>query len=219
MWSARAQTEYPARTEQAQGTEADVAISWQLAINLRDHRRSGEAELDRVLRRQKVVWLSTARPDGRPNLVPIWFLWDGSAFLIFSKPDAQKVRNLRRNPDVMLALGDADRDFDVQLVAGRAELLDRTTHELLPPALVKKYSRQLRALGLSPCEYAETYSQPIRVVPARFLEWRGRSHLEARSGARRASWSARLAARVRPPSVPPWLLVGGTVWAPIIQDA
>ena len=65
------------------------------------------ARILRFLEREPIVWLSTVRPDGSPHLVPIWFSWDGEALLIFSKPGAQKVRNLRARPSVMLALGDA----------------------------------------------------------------------------------------------------------------
>ena len=61
----------------------------------------------------------------------------------FSKPDAQKVRNLRANPSVMLALGDAEDDFDVGLLEGRAELLDRPTREVLPAGLCAKYAARL----------------------------------------------------------------------------
>ena len=78
----------------------------------------------RFLEAEPIVWVSTVRPDGTPHLIPIWFWWDGEALLVFSKPDAQKVRNLRANPSVMLALGDVEDDFDVGLVEGRAELLD-----------------------------------------------------------------------------------------------
>ena len=44
------------------------------------------------------------RADGRPHLVPVWFLWDGETLLIFSEPEKQKVRNLRANGQVSLAL-------------------------------------------------------------------------------------------------------------------
>ena len=83
------------------------------------------ARIRRFLEEEPVVWLSTVRPDGAPHIVPIWFWWDGGALVVASKPGAQKVRNLRANPSVMLALGDAEDDFDVGLVKGRAELLDR----------------------------------------------------------------------------------------------
>jgi PPOX class probable F420-dependent enzyme len=133
------------------------------------------ARMRRFLEREPVVWLSTVRPDGAPHLVPIWFWWDGEAILVFSKPDAQKVRNLRRRPSVMLALGDAEDDFDVGLIEGHAELVEQPTSELLPPAHVAKYARQLQTIGLTSGEYAATYSQVIRIVPDRPLGWHGRS--------------------------------------------
>jgi PPOX class probable F420-dependent enzyme len=128
----------------------------------------------RFLELEPVVWLSTVRPDGGPHLVPIWFWWDGDALLVFSKPDAQKVRNLRERPAVMLALGNAEADFDVAMLVGRAELLERPTSEVMPEAHLAKYARQLAAIGLTATEYAATYSQVIRIVPVRPLDWHGR---------------------------------------------
>src|SRR3954447_14866070 len=116
----------------------------------------------RFLEKEPVVWLSTVRPDGNPHLVPIWFWWDGEAILVFSKPNAQKVRNLRANPSVMLALGDAEEDFDIDLFEGRAQLLDVPTEKVVPAAHLAKYADQLTAIGLTPTEYAATYSQVIR---------------------------------------------------------
>lgn len=133
------------------------------------------ARILRFLEREPVVWLSTVRPDGGPHLVPIWFLWDGEAILVFSKPNAQKVRNLRERGSVMLALGDADDDFDVGVLEGSAELLDRPTREVMPAAHVAKYASQLATLGLTAEAYAATYSQVIRIRPIRFLPWHGRT--------------------------------------------
>lgn len=131
--------------------------------------------IDRLLREEPVVWLSSVRPDGGPHLVPIWFSWDGREILIASKPHAQKVRNLRANPGVMLALGEAEEDFDVGLLEGRAELLDAPAAAVLPASHLPKYRRQMAAIGLSPTEFLSTYSQVIRIVPTRFLPWRGRT--------------------------------------------
>jgi PPOX class probable F420-dependent enzyme len=133
------------------------------------------ARIFRFLEREPVVWLSSVRPDGVPHLVPIWFWWDGEALLVASKPDAQKVRNLRANPSVMLALGDAEDDFDIGLIEGRAELLDRPTADVIDTARLEKYADQLGALGLTAADYASTYSQVIRITPRGFLGWHGRS--------------------------------------------
>jgi PPOX class probable F420-dependent enzyme len=133
------------------------------------------ARIDRLLRLEPVVWLSTVRPDGRPHLVPIWFSWDGREILIASKPNAQKIRNLRANPVVMLALGEAEDDFDVGLLEGRAELLDAPSAAVLPASHCAKYRSQMAAIGLSPAQFLATYSQAIRIVPTRFLPWHGRT--------------------------------------------
>jgi PPOX class probable F420-dependent enzyme len=71
------------------------------------------ARLTRFLEEEPVVWLSTVCADGAPHLVPTWFTWDGEALTILSKPSARKVQNLEAEPRAMLALGDAEDDFDV----------------------------------------------------------------------------------------------------------
>ncbi len=131
--------------------------------------------IDRLLRDEPVVWLSSVRPEGGPHLVPIWFSWDGRQILIASKPHAQKIRNLRANPNVMLALGEAEDDFDVGLLEGRASLLDAPAATVLPPSHLAKYRSQMASIGLSPAEFLTTYSQVIRIVPTRFLPWHGRT--------------------------------------------
>lgn len=133
------------------------------------------ARIQGFLSSEPIVWLSTVRPNGAPHVVPIWFWWDGDALLVFSKPDAQKVRNLRERPDVMLALGDAEDDFDIGMIEGRAEILDAPTSAVLPPAHLDKYRERMAAVGLSPETYIATYSQVIRIVPTRYLGWHGRS--------------------------------------------
>jgi PPOX class probable F420-dependent enzyme len=136
---------------------------------------SPAARIDGLLRSESTVWLSTVSAEGTPHLVPIWFSWDGDRLFIASKPHAKKVRNLRANPRLMIALGEPDDDFDVGLVEADAELPDATTADLLPPDHLAKYARQMRQMGIDPAEYVETYSQPILIRPTRFLPWHGRS--------------------------------------------
>jgi PPOX class probable F420-dependent enzyme len=131
--------------------------------------------IDRLLRTEPVIWLSSVRPDGRPHLIPIWFSWDGQDIHVASKPEAQKIRNLRANPTVMLALGEAEVDFDVGLLEGRAELLDRPASAVLPPGHLSKYTARMAGIGLSRDEFLATYSQVIRITPTRFLPWHGRT--------------------------------------------
>jgi PPOX class probable F420-dependent enzyme len=135
------------------------------------------ARIQRFLAEEPIVWLSTVRPTGGPHLVPIWFWWDGEALLVFSKPDAQKVRNLRANPSVMLALGDAEDDFDVGLLEAWAEVtgVGGGDPAPLPAQFLAKYRERIVGLGITPAEFAATYSATIRLTPSRALGWHGRS--------------------------------------------
>lgn len=58
---------------------------------------------------ERNVWLTTLRPDGSPHVTPIWFTWDGRAFWMCTSSGNVKVRNLRADPRVALALEDGDR--------------------------------------------------------------------------------------------------------------
>jgi PPOX class probable F420-dependent enzyme len=151
------------------------------------------ARVERFLAEEPVVWLSTVRPDGLPHLVPVWFAWDGEAITIMSKPGAQKVRNLRERPSAMLALGDAEADFDVSLLEATAECVDGPAQ--LPAAFLAKYAERIAELGLTPEQFAATYSLQIRLTPTRALGWHGRSEPASVVAA------ARRVARRRPASI------------------
>ena len=130
------------------------------------------------LERDAIVWVSSIRPDGAPHVLPVWFHWDGGSILIFSKPHAQKVRNLRAHPRVMVAVGQPGLDFDVELIEGRAEFLDVPTAEALPQAFLDKYAGLMAQAGIDAARFAEVYSQPIRFRPTRFLDWGGRGWID-----------------------------------------
>ena len=128
-------------------------------------------QVEERLRAEPIVWLSSVRPDRRPHLVPVWFHWDGQRVLILSEPNNQKVRNLRANPQVMIAVDDTRGGGDVALVEGTAELLTEPTAAVAPPAYFEKYADLIASLGWTADAMAAQYSQPIRVTPTRFLSW------------------------------------------------
>jgi PPOX class probable F420-dependent enzyme len=130
------------------------------------------ARVDRFLCEEPVVWLSTVRPDGAPHLVPTWFAWDGETIEIRSKAGAQKVRNLRADGRAMLAIGDAEADFDVSLLEADARLEDDAP---LSATFLAKYSERIASLGLTADQFAQTYGMTIRLTPTKALGWHGRS--------------------------------------------
>jgi PPOX class probable F420-dependent enzyme len=130
-------------------------------------------EAEAALRSDPVVWLSSVQPDGRPHLVPVWFLWDGERIVAFSKPHARKIGNLREQPRVMVAVGTPGPDFEVELIEATAELPDSSATDVMPAGFGKKYRELLRRAGLTVQRFAEVYSQPIVLRPTRFLGYGG----------------------------------------------
>jgi PPOX class probable F420-dependent enzyme len=169
-----------------------------------------------MLTEERVVWLSTVRPDGTPHLVPTWFLWDGDALLVWSKPNAVKVRNLRANPRLMVAVGDPRADFNVGLIEATAELAVPGA-TAIPDAFFAKYARELADARFAMASFRATYTQALRIEPTRFVAWHGRGEAVAprppRLAAAVAGWLDRAAARLRglgmpaplaPPAAPPF---------------
>jgi PPOX class probable F420-dependent enzyme len=136
-----------------------------------------------MLASEPVAWLSTVCVDGLPHIVPVWFWWDGEALLVFSKPDAVKVRNLRANPRLMVALGRPEDDLAVALIEAEATLAARPAD--VPEAFLRKYQAALAHAGMSGAEFRAAYRQAIRIVPTRFLRWRGRGAGHAVAAAER----------------------------------
>lgn len=126
-----------------------------------------QAHIDARLHSDPIVWFTSVRPDGRPHSVPVWFLWDGSTFLIFSIPENQKVRNIRHDPRVLLALDDTKAGNDVITIEGTAELIDDANLSVTLAAYATKYADLISALGWSPESMAKQYAQAIRVTPTK----------------------------------------------------
>ncbi len=79
---------------------------------------------DGRLREEKIAWLTTVRSDGQPQSVPVWFLWDGETFLIYSQPGRQKLKNIGRNARIGLHLNSNARGGDVVRTEGTAEVAE-----------------------------------------------------------------------------------------------
>ncbi|HET9015015.1 MAG TPA: TIGR03667 family PPOX class F420-dependent oxidoreductase [Thermomicrobiaceae bacterium] len=123
---------------------------------------------ERRLRDEEIVWLATVRHDGQPQVVPVWFLWDGSTFLIYSRPRNQKLRNIRANPRVALNLNSDSGGNAIVRVEGTAEIVDGAPLATDVPAMVDKYRDGIRRIGMDPAGFARAYSVAIRVRPDRF---------------------------------------------------
>jgi PPOX class probable F420-dependent enzyme len=134
-----------------------------------------DAHIEQRLRSELIIWLSTVRSDGRPHLVPVWFLWDGATFLIFSQPKDLKLRNLRHSPNVVLALETRDQGNEVVLIEGQAAVLEGSTLKTTMPEYAGKYDALMKSMDWTADWMATKYSEVVRITPTKFISW-GHKH-------------------------------------------
>ena len=133
-----------------------------------DLTKERHAHVDERLRSDIMVWLATVKPDGTPHIVPVWFLWDGDSIYIYSKPD-QKIRNLKQNNAVMVALDDTKGGSDPIWVAGEATLLPHDQALYKQPGYVEKYRSLLDKYNWTGESMARDYSEPIKITPTKLF--------------------------------------------------
>jgi PPOX class probable F420-dependent enzyme len=121
------------------------------------------------LRDDEVIWVVTAGADGRPQPNPVGFCRDGgnesAEFVIYSRPDAHRLRHLRDRPGQVAFHFDSDgHGQDIVVLHGRVVIDD--DHPAIqdwPPYLEKYGPAVERAFG-SIAAFSETYSVPLRVT-------------------------------------------------------
>ena len=78
-------------------------------------------QLEAFLAEPRNAMVATIRADGRPQMTPNWFYWDGERFYISTTKTRRKYANLRRDPRIQLAIDDAT-GFRTVLVDGTAAI-------------------------------------------------------------------------------------------------
>lgn len=59
---------------------------------------------DAFLRETRIAKLATLNADGSPNVVPVWFEWDGEVARVFTSEGSPKVKRIERDPRVALSV-------------------------------------------------------------------------------------------------------------------
>jgi hypothetical protein len=141
-----------------------------LEERLRDTRAKLESDVD--------LWVATSgSPDG-VHLIPLSYLWDGTAFLISTPRASVTGRNLLADGRVRLGLGPTR---DVVVVDGTAEPVDTAD---LGPETGDAFATKT---GFDPRELDEPY-QYFLIQPQRIQAWREANELQGRDLMRDGRW-------------------------------
>jgi len=113
------------------------------------------------LGRETTIWLATVRHDGRPHLVPLWYVWlDGRVYLA-TGAYSQKFVNMYHNQNVALALPDT---ASTVIIEGEAHVAERAVVDALADYFYHKYEWDFR--------YDEsTEWRLIEITPTKILVW------------------------------------------------
>jgi PPOX class probable F420-dependent enzyme len=119
----------------------------------------------RRLAEERIIWLTTVSNDLSPQPRPVWFWWDGECVLIYSRPGTHKLHHIERIPKVALNLDGDGLGGDIVVLTGEAWVEEDAPPADQVPAYVEKYREGFARLRMSPREFADSYSVPVRVRP------------------------------------------------------
>lgn len=129
------------------------------------------ARIAQRLQDEAVIWLVTTGDDGIPQPSPVWFLEEGGALLIYSKPATPKLRNIAARPTVALHFNtDTDGD-NVVIFHGHAIIDPDAPASTDVPAYQTKYAAGIANIGMTPESFAASYTMAIRVKLERVRGW------------------------------------------------
>jgi PPOX class probable F420-dependent enzyme len=121
------------------------------------------------LQHDSVIWIVTVGADGRPQPNPVGFCRDGGAdsteFVIYSRPDAHRLKHLRERPDKVSLHFDSDgHGEDIVVLHGRVEVDDDHPASKDWPAHVEKYGSEIARVFGSIAKFSETFPVALRVT-------------------------------------------------------
>jgi len=128
-------------------------------------------ELAGSLGEDLVGWLTTVTESGQPQSSVVWFLRDGDDLLVYSKPDATKMRNISVNPKVAFNLRTDEMGDSMSTFEGTASVVSSPTPPHQHPAYFAKYQVQIKRLGWTPEQFSDDYSALIRIAVSRVRSW------------------------------------------------
>lgn len=117
--------------------------------------------------------LATVRPDGRPHVVPVWFVLDGDVVVLTVGAITVKSKNLLRDPRVTLCVDEEVPPYAFVMIEGVASVSDDLDAML----------RWATAIGgrYMGADRAETFGRR-NAVPGELLVRVTPAHIVARSG-------------------------------------
>lgn len=118
------------------------------------------SEIISRLDEEKNIWIATVRPNAKPHLVPVWFVWHEEAFYICISSQSVKYNNIAQNGAVSLSLEDGSTPV---ICEGTAEVVERPWPEEIIRKFKRKYDWEIHT--------DKEYDALLRLLPQKWLMW------------------------------------------------
>jgi PPOX class probable F420-dependent enzyme len=128
-------------------------------------------EADARLRAEPIAWLTVVTGSGQPQSTPVWFLWDGSEFLIYGSKSGPKTANIQAHPQVSLHLEGNGTGGGNVIFEGAARIDPDGPRADAVADYVAKYQERVESYGWTLASFAADYPHVIRVTPTRARIW------------------------------------------------
>lgn len=136
-----------------------------------------KADVIAFLEKQGHYWLTTAEVGGRPHVIAVSGLWDGSGITVSTLGTSKTARNMAMNPLVVLAGGDPQDAIVIQAhVIESAPVGDS-------PRVLEEWKK---AMGWDPSELGDWMFYLLR--PTRIQAFRGYDEIGGRDVMLRSRW-------------------------------
>lgn len=134
-------------------------------------------EIDDFLTVPRMARMATVS-NGKPHLVPVWYYYDGTNILITTPKEARRIKNLKNNPYVSIAIdivngkpGDISYlDGKAVIIEGEAEIKDDTNGSFAK----KMYERYVGKDALNNPMVQFSIGMPrhiLTIKPVKVMSW------------------------------------------------
>jgi PPOX class probable F420-dependent enzyme len=131
-----------------------------------------KAEIDAFLNGVHLARVATVRPDGRPHVAPVWYLWEDGCFYFETSHSAVKANNLRSNPNIAITVDISEGGLRLRYVIleGQATLIEnKGTVKRLTERIYSRYVGVEALQTPTLIEMLEVDNLIVRLKPTKFI--------------------------------------------------
>jgi PPOX class probable F420-dependent enzyme len=107
-------------------------------------------------------WLTTVAKSGQPVPRLVWFYLDGTDVIVYTMPNAAKVRHIKNDPRVSLNLDSDGNGAGIIVVGGNATVDAEGANPLNDERYRAKYAEAAASFGFSD-EFLAAYSMRLKI--------------------------------------------------------